>query len=136
MIKSRVILNIISFLILLLGLIYIGLSDYYMGFERDLVYREDILENEYLTYINNFFLAVFWFVISFFAIKNIFQNFSLCKLFNLFIFIFLFVITLMYNYNILIETMLFVVLNLFGLFRILIYILEKKIVNDTNISYK
>ena len=64
-------------------------KNYYMGFERDLVYREYVLEQEYLSYVNFIFLAIFWGVFSFFAFQKLLCKYSLYRAFNVFVFIFL-----------------------------------------------
>lgn len=126
MIKTKVILKIISFILLLLGAIYIGLSQYSMGFDRDLVYREYVLETEYFKYINFLYLSIFWALISLFTCRELFYKNSLYRAFNVYVFIFIFAITALYQANVFISTMLFLILNIFGFFRILIFIMERK----------
>ena len=126
MIRTKVILKILSFLLLLLGIIYIGLSDYYMGFDRDLVYREYILEKEYLNYVNFVYLTIFWGVLSLFTCRELFYENSLYKAFNVYVFIFIFAITALYQLDVLIRTMLFVILNVFGFFRVAIYVIGRR----------
>lgn len=126
MLRTKVILNVTSFFIFILGFTYIALSNYYMGFERDLVYREYVLEQEHLSYVNFIFLAIFWGVFSFFAFQKLLCKYSLYRAFNVFVFIFLCGITILYQFNFIIETMSFVVLNLFGFLRVGILMLEKR----------
>lgn len=124
--RTKVILNITSFFIFILGFTYIALSNYYMGFERDLVYREYVLEQEYLSYVNFIFLAIFWGIFSFFAFQELLCKYSLYKAFNVFVFIFLCGITVLYQLNFIMETMSFVILNLFGFLRVSIFMLDRR----------
>jgi len=88
--RTKVILNITSFFIFILGFTYIALSNYYMGFERDLVYREHILEQEYLSYVNFIFLTIFWGVFSFLHFKSFYVNTLYIK-FLIYLYLFFFV---------------------------------------------
>jgi hypothetical protein len=96
-----------------------------MGFDRDLVYREYILEKDYLVYINFLFLSAFWGSLFFVVCRDLIYRYDLYKVFNAFIFLFLCFITLLYQYDIFIRTMLFAVFNLFGFFRVALYLLNR-----------
>jgi len=124
--RTKVILKIISFFILLLGLIYIGLSELYMGFDRDLVYREYVLEKEFLQHINFTFISLFWGALSIFTCRELFYTNSLYKSFNVYVFMLLLGVTSLYQFDTFIRTMLFVVLNIFGFFRVIIFVLERR----------
>jgi len=124
MTKTKVILNITSFLIVALGLIYLILSDYYMGFDRDLIYREYIIEKEYLIYFDTLYISFFWGII-FLLIVTFFKYF-LFSTFNACIFLIIFIVTILYSFDIYIRTMFFVILNIFGLIRVIILFLDRR----------
>ena len=111
---------------LLAGITYIILSDNYMGIARDLIYREYILTNEYLVYINYIYLMFFWILISVFIFKKILANFTLYLGFNLLIFLGLSTSAFLYHLDIFPSTFLFVCLNIFGLFRVILFFIDIK----------
>ena len=118
-------LNVLSILVLSFGFIYLSLSAYYMGFDRDLVYREYLLEKEYLIYFNLIYIAIFWILIFLLKCKKFLHKFSLHESFQLFIYLVLSVVTFLYKFDIYISTFIFVLLNIFGLLRICIDLLKK-----------
>lgn len=102
------------------------LSNYYMGFERDLMYREYILQTEYLNHINLIYLDVFWISLFIFTCKEVKANFSLHVRFQFVVYFILSVITFMYNAEFLMSTMIFVLLNVFGILRVMVDLLRIK----------
>ena len=123
--NSIKILNIINIIFLLSGFVYISLGDYYMGFDRDLIYRESILEEEYLMYLNYAYLSAFWIFVSGFICREIFRKFSLHLGFSLFVFCSLSIVSILYQYDNFVSTMFFVVFNIFGLVKLTLFLFQK-----------
>lgn len=95
-----------------------------MGFARDLIYREYLLKEEYFSDSNFVFISVLWGVLFVITCRELFYKFSLHAAFNGFVFILLCGITTLYQSAAFIGIMLFVLLNIFGFFRLAIFILE------------
>lgn len=91
-----------------------------MGFERDLVYREYILETEYLSSLNPLIITLFWVVCFAFTCRQIYAKFSLQNLFHLSIYLLLSIGSFLYAFDKWESTMLFVIVSLFGLLRVII----------------
>jgi len=119
-------LNILSILVLLFGFVYIFLAEEYMGFERDLVYRAYILETVYLKYINFIYFGLFWATAFAFTCKEVFSSNFLHVSFQLIIYFIISVTTFLYTFEILANTILIVLLNIFGFFRVMVAGLRKK----------
>lgn len=57
--KTTIFYNGLTFLFLLIGIMYIFLADNSMGFARDMVYREYIIQNTILKHINEYFFHLY-----------------------------------------------------------------------------
>lgn len=95
-----------------------------MGFARDLIYREYLLKEEYFSDINFVFLSVFWGVLLLLTCRELVYKFSLHVAFNSFVFILVCGMTILYQLGFVTGTMLLVLLNVFGFFRVAIFGLE------------
>jgi len=96
-----------------------------MGFERDLVYREYILKQEYLESLNPFMISLFWIACFAFTCKQIYAKFSLHNLFHLGTYLLISISSFLYALDILESTMFFVVVCVFGLLRVIIDVLKR-----------
>ena len=112
---------------LLAGIIYIILSDDYMGIARDLIYREYIFTNEYLVYINYTYLMIFWIFVSVCILKKTLNKFTLYLGLNLFIFLILSISSFLYHLTIFPSIFLFICLNIFASFRLILFLITIKI---------
>ena len=123
--NSIKILNFTSVLFLFLGLVYFYLSGHFMGFYRDLIFREYIIEEKYLPYLNYVYLFIFWSLVSILSCVKIFNKFSYGLLINIFTFIALILINILSQLDYFPSAVLFVLFNLFGIFRFIIFLLAK-----------
>lgn len=96
--KTTIFYNGLTFLFLLIGIMYIFLADNSMGFARDMVYREYIIQNTILKHINEYFFSFicliplsYAFIVNFKNKENSFSN-----IINIVTFLFLIIFSLFF----------------------------------------
>ena len=104
--------NVFTFLFFSLGILYIYLADISMGFSRDLIYREYLIQENILTVIPKDIFVLMWLIPFLYTLK---KNYSFSTVINAITFLSLFLSSYLYLDEYLLF---FAVYNIFALLRL------------------